>query len=562
VSSNYYKFDNGVPTLEENEQWLNTFGFGMMGFGIWGKPDIMGKGEPITPSDSDESALGITFYTNQIATLGKIRTDIEYPTVIKFEFEDKDSGNGDGVLIISELPNFEILPFSEISISIGKSPVPNFWGYLNVKPKQGSTVDTYEYTISSKRKMLDRIKPRVVASGPEDVGITARWIYDNYIQPNSNIRINPPNVEIAGVLHADNLDFGNDSVNKILESLAIMGNCETGIDGNNNFFFKKITDDIVRTFFVEIDVLNFKPIEEIEGVVFNAIRVIRNTTSGSGDSGWTNGGYAEDLPSIAKYGRREKKPFKVPGHYSDADCQLIADQLLLALKEPRISAKCDIIINEYTDLIKRGQYRFVSELVEADTLITECDSIQGFSKTGAGDLAFSFSDTVFQSGFGSIKIDYTSADNDVLLFTVDDIIRRASRIKFYIRSKKIGSYLTMGYGENSWNENLFPFPVDSYDIFKLIEFDISELPDRIKYFGIRLDDSAEPEPEPFYIDRIQAVTSDNIHYNLRMSRVKYKMKSGQLIASCDFGHIPSEMQGFIEELTKSAIDNENDSEIR
>lgn len=537
-----------TSTTTKNASW---------GLGNWGAR-IYSKSLDITITQITSAAdtgMLLTFYTKTGSVAGRLSAGVQRSIIKNFEWRDDKRGAGDGLLVLSSLPPFPIIPFTQIGLTLGDSTVENYRGYIRIGDEKGTTNDDFKFTISGLREQLKGIVPNRIIAGPQDIGITAKDIFDTDIQPNSDIVIDLGEFDnTTGVLHQADIQFGKDGSDKVIESLATMANAEAGVNGKGKFFFQVITSDIKKVFFVGYNIQDFKPTKDVEDVK-NSIVVRRNQASGSGESGWTVASVENDDSSIAKYGFRELT-VKVPGFFDQQDADVIAANVLADRSEPKFTVSTKFKVIDHNDILQRGLYRFVAPLSIYEVDISECDDLTGWTTQGAGDLALSTETSDILSGAGALKMLWSSANGDRAEFTPDSVIKRATSIRLYIKSAQAGSYLTIGHGENSWDENTSVLPVNISSRYQIFEIPVIG---NIGKLAIRID---TPSSGQVLIDRIQAIKSDHRHFDLRLERVKYRANDRGITASATFGPVPPAMENFIKQLIEFERDNRSAGEER
>ena len=551
-----------TPPVETDDSinYASPLGVGFLGGRIFSKPVVVVI--PIVPPIG-ESGFEVIFYNRSGAKVGVIGTSALRNIIREINWVEDRNGVGNASVRISRLPDFPIVPFSQIGIRFGTSVVENYRGTVRVDNLDGTTRDEYEIRAMGRREQLKTLSTNnTLISGPADVGDTTRELYDDFVLVETDIPLAPDEFDqTTGVLHQADLKFGKQAIEKLFESLAIMASSggqayNAGVNGRGRFFFEKEPVEPRGVFFVGYGrLLKFEPDLDVQNVR-NSIIVKRNQDSGGG-VGWTVTGNSpyNDETSQAKFGFRELT-FQVPGFFDEADGDLVGNQVLADRKDPEFSAKADILILKAEQLLKRGKYEFVSQIGEYEEEISECDDLTDWTAVGSGDLSLSTSTTTLVSGAGALNLAWTSASSDRAQFTiVNPILGAVREIVFFVRAAKTGSYLTFGAGETSYLENTVAVPVTSSNVFQTFRFDLSESGvDKLGQIAFRIDTT---DSGSVFIDRIVAVKKDFRHFVLRFNRVKYQFKPQTgLIAKAEFGPLPPEAEDFITELVKLTEDNE------
>ena len=556
-----------VPPTETDTSvnYISPLGVGFLGARIYSKPVVV----IITIiSPIGDAAFEVTFYTRSGSKLGVIGTSALKNFIKEIMWIEDRRGVGNASIKLTKLPEFPVVPFSQVGIKFGDSAVENYRGTVRVDNQDGTTRDEYEFRAMGRREQLNALSTNnTIISGPQDVAVTARELYDDFVQTNTDIPLAIDEFDSpAGVLHSADLEFGKHEIEKLFESLAIMASSggqayNSGVNGRGRFFFEKEPTAPREVFFVGYGrLIEFKP-EFSSQNVRNSIIVKRNQESGSGKAGWTVTAASpyNDATSQAKFGFRELT-FQVPGYFDESDGDLVGNQVLADRKDPETSAKATILIEEASQLLKRGNYEFVAQLGEYEVEITENDEIGNWFKVGAGDLALSIDTTVLVSGAGSLKLEWTSANTDRAEFTLDEpILGSIKEIRFFTRAAKLGTYLTFGAGESAYTENTTSVTIGSSNVFQTFRWDVSDLGiDKLGQIAFRIDTT---DSGAVFIDRVVVVKNDFRHFVLRFNRVKYRFKPDTgLLAEAEFGPLPPEQEDFIKELVKLATDNEKSLE--
>jgi len=517
----------------------------------------------------DDSAMEVTFYEKSGgAVMGRIGTEAQKNIIKSIEWqEDRTGGSGDALITLSALPSFPVLPFSEVAIRFGRAQTPVYRGTLQYDELDGSTQDEYEFRVSGLREQLQNVRANTVVSGPADVGQTFSDLAVAFVSGNTSIRISSGAIDrVTGKLHQGSLDLGKDSISRIFEALATMASA-TGdaynfwVDGSGLLNFGKEPVDLQGVLLVGYNLREFNPRRDVE-TVKNSIIVKRQKPAGSGETGWTvssNSPY-QNLPSQAKYGLRQET-VQVPGYFLDNEADIIGNQIIADRAEPTDSASATIPIRNRDGVLTRGRYRFVTAKGVYASDIIDPDTAAGWSKFGSGDLLIGFSTSTLLSGSGALQLAYTSAQNDRAEYGLATPIRAAvQKIRMYIRASRGGQYLTLGIGESVWNQHTKPIVIQSSNAWNLFEWDVSDLDPTIGVIAVRVD---EASANTVYVDRIQAVLSDNRHYDMRFTRAKYRWRANTgLECTAEFGPLTPNLENYIRQLVRLDADRETAGESR
>ena len=259
---------------------------------------------PRTVYPIDDDCIEITFYNRIGAVMGRIRSDVQRNIIISVRWGMDELYCGNCTITLGDMPWFPIIAFSQVGIKFGRVRYDQYRGYLRQDPFMDTTEDEYVLRVYGLREQLKHWRVDGVIAGARDAGAIVREIYEDYVRGNSSIGYSPSKLdEKTGVFVAADLDFGKDSIYKIFDSLAMMGELEWGVDGVGELVFRKRDDAIRNVYVVGRNLETFEPERDMDGVA-NSIIVRRDQKSGSANSGWTPAVIVQNTTSQEKYGVR------------------------------------------------------------------------------------------------------------------------------------------------------------------------------------------------------------------------------------------------------------------
>lgn len=525
------------------------------GWGFFGKRSLV-KPELFEPFVFETSGGGanLTLSTFTGSFLGRIRTDVQNSIVKSLSFTIDKNGCNTFELVLSELPDFPIVPLCIFQTNVNGSQAGWYKGILEFAPDVGtSKKEGFRFRGYGLRKQLDRVTAERVFNAPMDVGeIVATLVQENVVDETA-IRYNPSKINTnTGVLIASNNDLSKTPIKKVFDMYATMAGCNWGVDGDGDFYFELRSTDVRRAIVVGYDCLEFEPELNVDEVK-NSIFVKRQNGRGSGGVGWAVAAIANDATSQSKYGVRELQ-YQMAGYFSDDDCELVANALLDELSEPKYSAKIGgILVGDSTEPLERGVYNIIGPFQTYEAEINDCDDSADFTKFGAGDLALSTETAILMTGVGALKMSYTSAANDRAECS-PNVKGSIQRIQFYVRSQNSGVVATVGVGAASWSENTRPIGINLANTWLLFDWDVSSLNlTEISKFAIRVDDTSSGI---IYVDRIKAVLKGNRHYEMELREATYTFKGSERgVIETTFGPNPPKMYDYVSELMAQAQEN-------
>lgn len=533
-------------------------GFEQLGRRIYSKSDDYSL-LPTTAGIGTFAEIGITSVSG--ALVGKIRTDIQYSSVVSLDFTLDDMGCADFRLRLNRLPEFPILPFSILEVTIGEASEPHYKGEITYPDDIGTQREFFEFRGFGLRNYLKGLKADTDFSAGTDVGEVIDELAQTWIAPFAPINYNSSKIDTStGVILASDIELGKYFLNKILDTLADMANYNWGVDGNGDFFWEPKTSSTVKTLFAGYDMTSFEPKLNLQDVK-NVIMVQRQEGRGSGGSGWAVAGIFNDDTSVAKYGRKELN-YQIPGFFSDADAQIVGENLRDEFSEPKITAKADgLLVQTADDILERGQYRVILPQESYSSTVNDVDDEGEWTIFGSG-LTKSDDTTNFVHGASSLKLDYTSALNARAEIPLVVDIGLIERIRFYIRGSKLGNYLTLGVGTTSWDENTTDLPITAVNAFFLFDWDVTNLGlSSFEKLAIRVDEGATVATT-INIDKIDVKVKGFKPYTLTLTRARYKFAPKEQLCDVEFGTLPPRMENYISSLLAQSEELNFTQEVR
>lgn len=510
------------------------------------------RGEIFTqPIKREESAFATIVITSVSgALIGRIRTDIQKSLLRTLEFTDDENGSADFIMTLNKFPEFEILPFSMLEITVGTSDFSWYKGILSYPDNQGTDRDFLEFKGFGLRRYLEEWKADV-DFGP---GLDITEIVDNIVQvhvaPRGPIVYNASKIgPLSGVLIANKVEFGKFPIRNVLDTLVKMAQTDDfyyqwGVDGDGDFFWeRKATDSLERTWHIGFNLNNFKPRTNFERVR-NAIIVQRKEGRGSGGAGWAVAGLFNDASSAAKYGENELN-VQIPGFFATAEANLFGNALLDSLKEPIDSARLKFWqANRAVDYLTRGNYRAIMPLKDFQENIDDIDDASDFSIIGSGDLAAADDTTFFVFGTGSTRLTFTASAGTraELNIVAKGFIKE---IRFYIRSSATGAFMTVGVGTSVWDQVTTKLDIPIAESFLPIIWDVSNENLRdITKFAIEIDDDFGFERN-VWIDKLDILFSGHKTYRMRLKRTTYRFTPQSSGAESELGELPDALPDYV-----------------
>lgn len=528
----------------------------------WGHARTITIGES-APTDVTSTSVSISARFGGL--LGRLRTDVEKPIVRSIKFQVDRRGSGDFEIVLSEIPEFDIPPFSIVQFKIGNTTYGWHMGFVTQVEKPGTTPrDDYVIRGHGLRDQLESVSAEQNISAVTDVGQIVSDLVQNYIVPNTDIGYDSSKITTStGVLTAQDIELGKQSISEVLDALAAMANYRWGVNGDGNLFFEPAPSTNNRTYFVGFDCEEFELVEDIESVR-NSIKVKRQQSKASSDAaaGWVIGAIREDASSQAKFGVREYE-FTAPGYWTDDDCGTLADSILASKKDPPNTGRCrSYLVQDSDDFVPVSIHRWVFGVDNYDSQINSCDDSTDFTITASGDLAIADEASIIAEGAGASKLTWTSANGDTAVLQSLSFAGAHRVLKFWIRGNRAGAYLTVGIGETVFTEHtrLIAIPVaNQYFVF---EWDVSGLGlTTIGQVGFRVDDTSGTSTT-VYLDHIRMAQRDFKHVNFDVQKIDYHVLSRKIYADIEYGEMPPKLENYVKVLQAQAQESKWISESR
>jgi hypothetical protein len=498
----------------------------------------------------------ISFSTYSGAFLGTLRTDIRYPIIKSLRFTDDEKGSADFEMVLNALPDFPIIPGAIFELRIGDSPVANFTGYLEYMPDQGTRKSEYQVIGYGLRKQLSEwVRMPDETSSVYPFGMTAGEIFDDIMQtivvPNTNVRYNASKINLtAGIPTANELDFATSDIAKVFDSLSLIANCRWGVDGTGEAYFEEKDPTIVKTWIIGDGMGQFETFENSEDI-YNNITVERTEGRGSGGNGFSIAGVYTDSTSIAKYGNRTDT-VRVPGFFADAECDIIGLQYLEDNKDPQMSARMRrVFLRNERDIVPRGFHRTILPVDLYSKQLFDDEDASEWTKTGAGDLVLSNDSQFVIDGARSLKLEFTSAQDDVIErdAMVDGDVKT---IEVWLYSTTPGTLLEVGFGLTSYAENTQQITVGVPNRWTRFRWQVeSQAQNRIRKFGFKV---LTDQAATIYLDNMNASILGQQHIEFEFKRATYNLGRGQYI-DVEFGKLPNSVSDYTAGLLQQTQEN-------
>ena len=457
----------------------------------YGRPEILIL--PRVTRPLDEGAT-VSIVSRTGALVGKLRTDVQRTLIHSIMFTDKLGSPGTCTLKLSKLPDFPILPFSIITISVANSKFNWYAGEILYPSRSGSVSKKklFEFKARGLKHYLNHWKGEGIYQAGQDIGQIVKTIAMTEIEGRGAIKYNESKINLSTeILNVQNIDIAKHTLSKIFDTFAEMTGSVWGVDADREFFFLPKNQKVIKSYFVGYHVQNFITSENQKDVK-NVITVQRQEGKGSGGVGWKVGGVFNDETSVKKYGRKELN-YQVPGFFSEEDCENIGRSLLKNLSEPKTGGRLtDFPIKSTESFFKRGIYRFVMPFASYSLNYSEVDRVEDWQKKCSGDLALTHDSQTFVYANGSLKLTFSNAEGDQIYLEKPFSLGKITKIQFYIQANQTGSFLSFGFGLNSIDERSFKIDIAVSNQFIPIEFDLSDLDIReIRVLGFFVNSSAK-----------------------------------------------------------------------
>ena len=288
-----------------------------------------------------EGHFAVDFYDSEGLRTASVVSDRRYSPVISAEFELNQNGCAAFKLILAKNHGINIAYNQRIDIRLFGDNQPWYSGYIQVRPVEGTTAETLEY---SGYGFFQQCAGVIVNATYENTEISqiVKSIVRNYIEPNTGALFASDKIYSTGYT-ATGLKFDHVTAKEALSQLAeFAANYIHGVDETRDVFFKQLVTEINENsrFWVGHHIEKFLPEEDVETVV-NYVYVQ------GGDS--TVVYETKDEASIAAYGLRGAV-LTIPSAVENVDAEKWGDSQLEVLKHPQRTAKVDGI---KPDILKR-----------------------------------------------------------------------------------------------------------------------------------------------------------------------------------------------------------------
>jgi hypothetical protein len=535
-------------------------------FGGW----IYGKPYRLTPYVRSSGRRGgiadITFATSSGALLGRIRTDIERTLVHSLEFTIDEHGCADFKLTLNELPPWPLEPIMQVSVNVFNTQFNWFVGSIESAPDDSTGNTQYVYKGFGLRKELSLVNLEGEYSPPIDVGQIVNDIALNKIAPATSIKYNASLIETdTDTPVVSTNDLANAEIEKILKTYSDMANAYWGVNGDGEFYYYRRNNNILRTFWAGVSCESIEVEMQVDNVVYNTIVVKRQQGKGSGGAGWVVAAVRSDATSRARYGERVLN-YQMPGYFSDADCEAVADALLAEHKDPKPYISISgIPIRSPDDYLRPGLYRIVMPVSTHRIIAQECDNAAQWTVNAppSSDLSVTVDTDILVTGAGSLKLEWSNAATAQLRSSVN-VKGTIKKVRLYARTTiNSSTWLRFGIGYGSFTQHLFALPVNVANVWIPIEVDISSLGlSHINEVGIIIDDDAGTFRR-VWIDSIQFDVVGSKHYIAELTKATYKFApDGIMISSAEFGPPPRRVYDYVSALQQQANDAKMVGQIR
>lgn len=547
-----------IDQVDSGGQLRTAIGFYESGRRGYARPE---ESIPRTISADPTEQVAITITNNSGDLLGKIRSDVEKSIIQSIEFTDGRRGSMDFKLKLNKLPDFPILPFSIVKMRIGNSTFNWYSGVIDYSDDLGTEKDFFEFRGRGLSQYTSVLRGEKIHLAGTDIGEIVNDIALNELPPFSPIKYNEAKInQITGVVIVNDIDLSLAFIDKILDTLALMANHRWGVDGDGETYFEPVQGTLQRTFFVGFTINQFEPKLNLQEVK-NSITVLRQEGKASGAAGWIVGGIFNDLTSVGKYGKKEEN-FQVPGFFDTDEVNLVGNGLLRDKAEPQISADAKgFIVQSQSDFLTRGEYRFILPINDYARIVSDVDDILEWQKIGVGDLVISMDTTKVVHGNSSLKMLFTAATNDRAEFT-GNVKGAIQKVRFYIRSNRVGSFATVGIGLTNFNEHTVKLDLPVSDGSFLFEWDISSLNIKeINKFAIQIDEDFG-SPVELFVDKLEVIVTGFRLYRVPYEKATYKFSPNSSTANIQFGILPPKMENYLKNLFATAEELRFAGEIR
>lgn len=276
--------------------------------------------------------FAVDFYSSEGTRTASLVSDKRDSPVISAEFELNQNGCAQFKLVLAKTHGITVAYNQRIDIRLFGDPQPWYSGYIQVRPVEGTTAETLEYSGYGFFQQCGGVIVNATYSNTE-ISQIVKSIVRTYIEPNTGALYASDKIYSTGYT-ATGLKFDHVTAKEALSQLAeFAANFIYGVDETRDVFFKQLVTEINENsrFWVGHHIEKFLPEEDVETVV-NYVYVQ------GGDS--TVVYETKDEASIAAYGLRGAV-LTIPSAVENVDAVQWGNSQLASLKDPKRTAKVD-----------------------------------------------------------------------------------------------------------------------------------------------------------------------------------------------------------------------------
>lgn len=513
-------------------------GIGEFGRRVYGRTQTLF----VRPDVAAISSLSV--YTISGVFVGILRSDVQNTIINQIKFTLDKNGCQNFELQLTEKPPFPILENSKIVFAIdGENYYSGLVDFLDTE----TTEKKIEYKGFGLREELKKLKvfdpddlsKSVFLSGT-DLQDVIDFIAQNFIIPFCPVSYNSLKIEgPTGTVLVNDIEISKFFIDKVLDTFTDMtgGLYDWGVDGDQDFFFKKRSTQNDKILFHGYDFQNYQKSKDIKNIK-NSIVVQRQQSRAEGGAGWTIADVYSDAISIEKYKKRELI-YQIPGFFTDSDADIIGNAVLLAKKDPLDIAKLsEFKTNRY--LYGNENIKVVGEFKEYEIIFDECST--GFSKSGGGNSSINYDSDIFIDGTKSLRIDYTSAIGDKI-HSAQTTKNKVNSILLFIRCNKNDSKIKINFGNDSVDES-FEIQIEIADTFIPIKLTPKNLLTSLTYLNFEILENYTGTAS-FYIDRINVFGKYNEHTEFKFQKADYLFSPQGDELILEIGALQPTMENFL-----------------
>lgn len=353
-------------------------------------------------------------------------------------------------------------------------------------------------------------------------------------------------IEECATITGDVVDLDKMSVDEFFKQIRLLApDYELFVNSDAQVVFRKKSIVAVEIALAGYDFHNVENSINEDKIV-NRWRVNSKEGKESSFTGFSSGGFAQDLTSIKNIGVQEESE-DVPVYYGDSLKQALAEALLEQSVNP---SETVTVKNAPFDYYKLGIWKIIMQPRPQESVLSECEILSDWTASSPSiiDLSIESSNVVF--GAGALKAEYNSAATDgTVTFDTDFIVIDPQYFRLWYRGTRIGQKVIFGFGESDFLENTFEIYVYStrwkrFDI-PMEGIDIK----RIKKIGYKIGDAHDGDQ--FLIDGISIFSTVSNHKLLELIEVRVVAGTSRF---CDltFGTRPSRLDDFMAGIFRSA----------